>query len=100
MKRFYSLVILLLSMSIHQTTDAAQQAAHPKQHPVYIIVNHPISPPGMFSILSSVLSCLDIYERGKFAGIEVDFGTRGLYYDPAYGNNWWEYYCEPIRIGS
>lgn len=55
---------------------------------------------GMFSEFNDVLMLLDHYEQGLYAGIEVDFGTSGLYYDPNYGPNWWQYYCEPIKIGK
>jgi hypothetical protein len=32
--------------------------------------------------------------------MKVDFENRGLYYEPRYGSNWWEYYFEPIAIGN
>lgn len=31
-------------------------------------------------------------------GLIVDFGNQGIYYDHAYGPNWWQYYFEPIMI--
>ena len=31
--------------------------------------------------------------------MRVDFAARGLYYDAAFGANWWQYYFEPIDIG-
>lgn len=54
---------------------------------------------GMFSMFSDVLSLLDSYEKHLFQGIEVDFGKEGLYYDKNHGDNWWNYYCEPINFG-
>jgi hypothetical protein len=54
---------------------------------------------GMFSALSTVLGFLDSYERfspKERVGIEIDFADGGLYYDPAVGSNWWQYYFEPI----
>jgi hypothetical protein len=32
--------------------------------------------------------------------ITVDFLTHGVYYEPALGPNWWEYYFAPIRCSS
>lgn len=58
--------------------------------------------PGFFSIFLSVLGALDFYEKleGDDKGLIVDFGTEGLYYDVNYGPNWWEYYFEPIKLGT
>lgn len=55
---------------------------------------------GMFSLFFDVLYALWEFENGYLSALHVDFGTRGLYYDPAYGNNWWNYYCEPIILGK
>jgi hypothetical protein len=56
---------------------------------------------GLFSEVFTVLGALDHYERWRtcYAGLSVDFPAGGLYYDPAFGRNWWEYYFEPIHIG-
>lgn len=58
--------------------------------------------PGLFSELAAVLGLLAHYEswRRQYAGVKVDFKDEGLYYDPAAGENWWEYYFEPIHIGT
>lgn len=57
---------------------------------------------GLFSEFAAVLGLLEHYERWSsiYAGIRVDFGTKGLYYDPVAGENWWQYYFEPIELGS
>lgn len=55
---------------------------------------------GMFCVLNAVECYLYWYDEGRCAGVQVDFGTSGLYYDPARGPNWWEYYFEPVRVGS
>lgn len=55
---------------------------------------------GMFSIFMDVLALLKCHEKGYYSGIEVDFGTSGLYYDEEKGPNWWEYYCEKIQCGN
>ncbi|MDN3506146.1 MAG: nodulation protein NodZ [Simkaniaceae bacterium] len=66
----------------------------------YLYVNlHPY-PCGMFSVFSYVAGVLYEYDTNGYAGIEVNFENFGLYFDANYGSNWWEYYCEPIRIGN
>lgn len=57
---------------------------------------------GFFSELAAVLGALQHFEHWKaqYAGIHVYFDERGLYHDPRYGANWWEYFFEPIEIGS
>jgi hypothetical protein len=57
---------------------------------------------GLFSEVFTVLGALDHYERWRtcYAGLSVDFPEGGLYYEPTFGRNWWEYYFEPIYIGS
>ena len=56
---------------------------------------------GFFSEFAAVLGILDHYERWQrlYAGVKVDFGA-GLYYESAFGPNWWDYYFEPIDIGG
>ena len=55
---------------------------------------------GMFSAANQILGQISIYETGEIDGLRVDFGTFGNYYDPAHGLNWWNYYFEPICLGS
>src|SRR5262245_50770754 len=55
---------------------------------------------GMFSIFTNVLWLCDDYEKGAISGFEVRFGRRGAYFDQAMGQNWWEYYCEPLSCGN
>jgi hypothetical protein len=56
---------------------------------------------GLFSEVSAVIGGLAHYEAMPeiYAGLRVDFEDEGLYYEPAAGLNWWEYYFEPLRIG-
>lgn len=55
---------------------------------------------GFFSEFGSVLGMLEDYDRWKplYAGVTIDFGNQGYYFDPARGPNWWEYYFEPFAI--
>lgn len=55
---------------------------------------------GMFRTMASVVGFLHLYEIGRYEGVAVDFETKGLYYDPEYGENWWSYYFEPLSIGQ
>lgn len=57
---------------------------------------------GLFSEFAAVLGALEHYEKWNriYAGLHVDFSDRGLYYEPAHGANWWEYYFERIYLGG
>ncbi len=57
---------------------------------------------GLFSEFAAVLGLLEHYERWRkiYAGLQVDFADQGLYYEPAFGPNWWEYFFEPLEVGS
>lgn len=55
---------------------------------------------GMFATFNYVAGALYEYDEGKIEGLHVDFANRGVYYDPSFGNNWWEYFCAPIRLGA
>ena len=56
---------------------------------------------GLFSEFAAVLGFLDHFDRWRhlYAGVKINFDD-GLYYEPAFGPNWWEYYFEPIDIGG
>lgn len=56
---------------------------------------------GFFSKFEIVLGLLWHHERWRsaVAGVRIDFGERGLYYDPQAGSNSWEYHFQPIDIG-
>ncbi len=56
---------------------------------------------GFYAHFCSILGLLEHFEKmgTSWAGVRVDFEDRGLYYDPDYGKNSWEYYFQPIDIG-
>lgn len=56
---------------------------------------------GWFSEFTTVLGALDHLGKWKeiYAGFEIDYADRGLYYDPSVGLNSWEYYFEAVRFG-
>jgi len=85
------IIFVLLSASF--TLLRASQAP-------YLSVNLHPHPVGMFSVFSYVAGILHGYDTHHYSGIEVNFENFGLYYDPEHGPNWWEYYCEPIRLGN
>lgn len=76
------------------------QAAFAQQPEHYYIVESYMENTGMFAQFNVVLGFLDLYDRGKCAGVKVKFGQKGLYYQPELGPNWWNYYCEPISVGN
>lgn len=57
---------------------------------------------GLFSEVAAVIGALEHYEkwRGIHAGLRVDFGDHGLYHEATAGDNWWQYYFEPIDLGA
>lgn len=68
----------------------------------FLVLPSAVYVPGLFSAFATVLGLLEHYDnrRGRYAGIRVNFAAQGLYYDPSAGNNWWEYYFEPIGQGE
>jgi hypothetical protein len=92
--------VYILSFSLlssHCFSNEAKNTPKP-----YYNLNYPHPNCGLFSAFRYVLSALKSYEDNAktIAGVKIDFGKEGPYYDPLYGDNWWEYYCEPIDIGS
>lgn len=55
---------------------------------------------GFGASFNTLLSALHMYELGVFSGVEVNYKKTGNYYDSEHGDNWWEYYFEPIRVGN
>jgi hypothetical protein len=68
----------------------------------YLVLNSAPYTPGLFSEFAAVLGMLHHYERSpwRYAGLKVDFGRQGLYFDASAGENWWQYYFERLEIGS
>jgi hypothetical protein len=76
--------------------------AHEPSRREFLVVPGSTSDIGFFAEFATILGLLEHFDkwRNHYSGIRIDFGTRGLYYDPAFGSNWWEYYFEPVRIGA
>lgn len=55
---------------------------------------------GLFSIYFDVIALVQSYEQGVFQGVQVKFNQTGPYYDARYGDSWWDYYFEPICLGT
>ena len=67
----------------------------------YYLLTHRPEDAGFFSIFHTVLGALDFMETSNSCcGLRVNFEDKGIYYDKEYGENWWEYYFEPIDIGK
>lgn len=65
----------------------------------FVINNiHPFQ--GFFSVFLSVINYLNLYDTHDIDGLVVDFKNNGLYYEQAYGPNSWNYYFEPLELGS
>ena len=80
--------------------DLANEKPYPSpQHFVKLVCDEA----GLFWSMLNIIGALRLYEEGYYAGVKVDFGSDhryGLYYDPARGSNWWNYYFEPIHVGN
>ncbi len=68
--------------------------------PYYIVLGS--EGEGMFNILKTMLGNIRTYDehQDSIAGLRFEFGEHGVYYDEAYGPNWWNYYFEPLDVGS
>jgi hypothetical protein len=57
---------------------------------------------GLFSEAAAVVGGLAHVERwpALYSGLRVNFLDHGLYYEPAMGPNWWEYFFEPVAAGA
>jgi hypothetical protein len=87
---------ILLCLCIEQKPLSA--AAYHEDE--YVQFNYPPNDRdhGMFSLLRMILALLYLYDEERIAGVKIDFTTKGIYYDPSYGPNWWEYYFEPVDV--
>lgn len=91
--------LLLFAILVSQSLQA--EMYKPQKSSTYLILDNPnYGQNGLFSMFTMVLGILQDFERGKLAGCEINFGTEGFYYDPTIGPNWWEYYFEPVKVGS
>lgn len=62
-------------------------------------MHEPKNWPGFFACFHSVIGGLDFYEKNYYGGCRIEF-KWGLYLDRQMGSDWWEYYFEPVTIGS
>lgn len=92
LKYFFSSIIVALFMCSPIKLCGNEAAG------AYLVLNSPVNA-GFGAIFSSVLSALNMYDQGGYAGVHVDLNS-GIYLDPAQGPNWWEYFFEPIDIGD
>ena len=88
------------SLSRTARLQAASAGLRPREHAV-LQAGDGRNASGLFSEVASVLGFLDHFEhwRRAYDGVTIDF-SRGLYFDPAVGPDWWRYYFEPVAIGN
>lgn len=55
---------------------------------------------GFFAIVNIVMGILDEFDQRRWAGVKVDLGRAGQYYDSKMGPNWWNYYFQPLQVGK
>lgn len=55
---------------------------------------------GLFADFSMALTLCQAYVHGIIQGGKIDFNKGGLYYDSKHGPNWWQYYFEPLNLGT
>jgi len=57
---------------------------------------------GLFTEFLAALGALAHYERWPeiYSGLTIDYRDHGLYFDPSNGLNWWQYYFDPIAVGT
>lgn len=58
------------------------------------------NPGGLFYNYIMVMQYCQEYENGIINGLQLAFNKEGFYYDPKYGDNWWSYYFEPIKLDN
>lgn len=57
---------------------------------------------GLFTEFLAAVGALSHYEHwpSVYSGLTIDYRDQGLYFDPASGLNWWEYYFDPVTVGT
>lgn len=90
------------SKDIPSSSNPTELTTSQKNPKKYWVIDSPGSKTGMFGTLLTILGTIDYHNRHleTFDGLEVDFGNSGLYYDSTKGNNWWQYYFQPLQIGE
>lgn len=92
--KFFYYLIALLSL-IYPYKIYSQN--EPEEGP-YLVLDSQMDA-GFFALFCQVLGILQQYDEGHYAGIEVKLGGN-IYVDPRLGNNWWNYFFEPIKMGN
>lgn len=62
-----------------------------------LVLRSPGDNTGLFSAFTTVMGFLMFLEHNECETAKIDFADKGLYYDPAMGLNWWNYYFLPIE---
>lgn len=90
------LLCLLLSVCSFYRSSLMGEEKPPSP---YVTLDVPSYNPGFFSVVNSLFGALLDYEKGTLKALHVNL-TWGVFHDPAFGPNWWEYFFEPIALGK
>jgi hypothetical protein len=89
----FCIVIFFLNGVLYTTHHSSKSAP-------YLVLHDAKWGYGFFIDFLGVVGALRLYETRRISGVSINFGTDGVYYDPSVGENWWEYYFEPIHLGE
>lgn len=54
----------------------------------------------LFGDFLNVLGALYLYDEGAYTGVKVNLLPKETDFDPTFGPNYWEYFFDPINVGS
>jgi hypothetical protein len=92
--QFKRCLLIITFLIIFISTNKLQ--AEEKLAPVAVFNSKNIEGQGFFAILSVVLAILDLHEQGHYSGFKINLNDA-YYVDPKRGDNWWNYFFEPIN---
>lgn len=91
------ILLFILCFFSHLTLNAGKHA--PAESRPHLILNS-LWGMGFFEDFLTVIGALQLYKLHVVSGVDVDYGSGGTYFDASVGENWWEYYFEPIKVGN
>jgi SAM-dependent methyltransferase len=98
--KIFSYKVGNLEKEVLLITNNDRQSQKPSIKKKCFVINniHPYQ--GFFSLFLTVINYLNLFDTQDICGLTVDFQNQGLYYEPAFGPNWWGYYFEPLNLGT
>jgi len=95
--KFTLVIFSLLQITALQAKQKISAPPPPKY--LYVDECYDIGMFAEFNFITGILYEFDMNPT-KYSGVEINFKKTGLYYVPDHGENWWNYFCEPICIGK